>query len=1227
MVRKSLKSKAGLFHDFPDAALHHLSLYGLKTFEQVQSKGKIAALVTFFNASGVLGCLFNYRFLDLQILGWALLDSLQFPVKLRVSPVNNFLAGIVKIFLSNELSLANNLPNAFCSSGHFLLSLILSSSEYFNSVHSLKCFEVAFGDRILDKRDHVLNWKTFYYWKRLNPQGPMPYWFSVTSEFMLVQGFSASSSAGFAQFVDTNILDSEVFSLVKDGLHNIWSSCFEVYTDRSLRNAGLVDAACGAAAYFLVLDRSVGVVIGGLLFSTLTELQAVVLALECVPFSCQVILHTDSQAAINVCLSELSCTMPDFHNQCWLKRRHIFNLVRKKDLEVVWVKVKSHSGVSVHEHYLVAENTAISGNACHFAEPGVGVISVDLVGCVDWISTMKVWHLNFYMLAKFTGQKTLNLCLYLMKAVHRCLLIAVQKKLYNKGYPGVLCLLCGEVEFSDHVFTCLWDVVIHNKVLVKASAPVLQTLFACSLNIGLYFIMCKGFMLNKWCEEAWGVFENKKQAIGKVVSFVRFVADLHYVKAWLVRSEHRVRMEKAGLVADGKIVSGLFRDVSSILSGRMVRMLGVVDSFTVSFGCHLPCCFFSGLGGVVSVNIAKSKKAAPDICSEISNKISTRGAFSVVEATKQNVLEAFLLLSNHNKLPLVVTEATSSSLAGFSSVKVLLKRHIWVSSSIASTPTKSPKVFNNRPVNKLVFLSIAFTSDAANTSSSKKMKSKQLLVSAIVTPNLFVVSNKILNEIFIISFGTLSKIGLDQPLAVLSNVVFSSKSLLVLEAKQFLPVGSSVFGNWTDQIETESSPFLVSSAISDNAWRTITSHQRFAGWVASTLVLVLKDNVKLFYMEFASQVFLKAVFLVEFTSSVHLATLKIAKSLVVSESGSLSVAVALHDVPLSVFAADIKTALNVFGSITCVVLKPVGIWQYVVVYFKKLDSTVSVLNYWSVLVGKNSVRILLLVNQNETILSHDKFKAKLSGHYFQFALVIFGSQADLDSAIVKTDTLRKCHIWWETSSCWHCFKCQELGYLTADCKVFLPSPPKFPKVFTPCFAGPKSYVKASALLDSSGFLLLSPLVFSPVVVGNSLLSVLVKSIVKPIGFLVTIFEQFINDDLVSSSALGLKINKVMVHMGFFSRTVSKLGREVVSLKKEYCMENIDMSGNSELPPVVSNKVFSNLMSLWEHKSVDVKNDLFKTAKWLVGLVSCSVTLFSVIQKMLSLGKFFFIASI
>ncbi|KAG9289731.1 hypothetical protein G9A89_014466 [Geosiphon pyriformis] len=107
--------------------------------------------------------------------------------------------------------------------------------------------------------------------------------------------------------------------------------------------------------------------------------------------------------------------------------------------------------------------------------------------------------------------------------------------------------------------------------------------------------------------------------------------------------------------------------------------------------------------------------------------------------------------------------------------------------------------------------------------------------------------------------------------------------------------------------------------------------------MASTLVPGATFKIKLAHVKTVFQSSLEAVFLVELTSSVHLATLKIAKSLVVSESGSSPAAVALYNVPLSVSAADVKLALNVFGGVTYVVLKSAGIWQYVVVYFENQD--------------------------------------------------------------------------------------------------------------------------------------------------------------------------------------------------------------------------------------------------------------------------------------------------
>ncbi|KAG9299729.1 hypothetical protein G9A89_013089 [Geosiphon pyriformis] len=611
LVRKGLRSKACLSHDFPDTALHHPSLYDLKLFEQVQSEGKVAALIMFSNAFGILGYLFRHRFLDLQVFGWTPLDLLQFPVRLHVSPVNNFLAGMVKIFLGNELSLVNNLPTAFRNPGHFPLSSILGKSLYFDSVKSLRRFG-----------------KTFRHWKRLDPCGPVPHWFLVSSEFLKSQGCLFSGSIDSVEKIGLDILESGKFFVVIDGLHDIWSGFFEVFTDGSLRNTGSAEVTCGAAAYFLVLDKSIGITVNGLLSSIMAELQAVTLALECVLFLSTVVLYLDSQAAIDACMSEMSLVAPDFCNQCWLERRHIFNLVRDKDLSVSWVKMKGHSGIpgnvkanlaagtasgspfslcaNVCEHFLVAEGVTVSGNAYHFVRNIFrSVCSVRWEAGPDCDVVLDIWHLDSYMLTGFTSWVFSTLRIYIMKAVHRRLLVAVKKRLYDKCYPGVLCLFCNKMEFSDHAFTCVHESGVRGKILAEASAHwlalaggspasvMLQVLSQCSIDVGLYTLY----------EEACSIFEDRKVTATQIVDYVKFMVKLHCAKVWLAKASHRVVMEKTGLVCDSGVVSGLFRGVSLVLSNGVVRLLGVVNSFAVSFGYRKPYCFFSGLGGSVQVII------------------------------------------------------------------------------------------------------------------------------------------------------------------------------------------------------------------------------------------------------------------------------------------------------------------------------------------------------------------------------------------------------------------------------------------------------------------------------------------------------------------------------------------------------------------------------------------------------------------------------------------------
>ncbi|KAG9290751.1 hypothetical protein G9A89_011714 [Geosiphon pyriformis] len=196
-----------------------------------------------------------------------------------------------------------------------------------------------------------------------------------------------------------------------------------------------------------------------------------------------------------------------------------------------------------------------------------------------------------------------------MKAVHRWLPVAVKKRLYNKSYSGVQYLLCGKVELPDHAFSCALNVGVQEKILVEAFAlwislveasflsfsAVLQFLSLCSSDIGLYLVVYKEFVMKNWCVEAVGVFKDKKETVKIIIDYIRCFIELHCFRIWLVRSKHKVDMERTGLVSDGRLVLGLTRCAVQMLSNGVVRIIGVANSLIVSFGHHKPCLFFSEL--------------------------------------------------------------------------------------------------------------------------------------------------------------------------------------------------------------------------------------------------------------------------------------------------------------------------------------------------------------------------------------------------------------------------------------------------------------------------------------------------------------------------------------------------------------------------------------------------------------------------------------------------------
>ncbi|KAG9296530.1 hypothetical protein G9A89_015122 [Geosiphon pyriformis] len=486
LIHKDLKSRFGLLLDFFNDAPHHSFLYNLKTFKQIQPESKLASVVVFANSVGILGHLFSYRSHDLQALSWHPHYPLLFPVCVGFSPSNNFLASVACIFSGCNLSLGGSLASAFRLCGSTPMSLVLGEPNFVRCVSLLRHYGITFVEQLCDK----------------------------------------------------------------NGLLNVDAVYLSVYMDGSLGGLSTVNMKTRAAVFFGDISLGLGVDMTGLVSFTLAELQAIALALECVPLFCLVDLFSDSQVALDACRSKSLLFCLDFRNRCWIEHYHISysdvlgnecaDALAKKAAFSAW-----HLPYMVDEHFLKAGGTAVSGNSRHFWEMGFGAQAVDysLHANIDWSRSSLT-----------AGFRT-----YFMKAIHRRLSVTVYKWLYNRCYPSVICLFCGDVEISDHTFFCPFnasDCVYllesyasawkSRSGLFQSASCVSQLLSTCASDVLVVSALYKSFVFKNWYCESALVSEDAKVAASNIVEFVCKFCLAFKNNIWLVRAKHQALWREMG---------------------------------------------------------------------------------------------------------------------------------------------------------------------------------------------------------------------------------------------------------------------------------------------------------------------------------------------------------------------------------------------------------------------------------------------------------------------------------------------------------------------------------------------------------------------------------------------------------------------------------------------------------------------------------------------------------
>ncbi|KAG9303371.1 hypothetical protein G9A89_013697 [Geosiphon pyriformis] len=328
----------------------------------------------------------------------------------------------------------------------------------------------------------------------------------------------------------------------------------EVYTNGSVKDLGLIGACSSTAAYFLRANASISVKVLGLLSLTLVELQAIVLALECVP----------------------------------IKKEHIhqikehFGIVENEQMELlanVTVFFKSLLPLDMSYYFFRVEDRSVSGNACHFIRNlfdtyfrcSACVVEVGDAGKVNASKSYSIWHPDGRICSSYT------ILSYEISALSPA--GCHKKEIHDDNAKKTIL-------FSIRKKWC--------KVAGKSAirGKVIYSLCEAKLSNDLYMLLAKRFVLKSWLADAIQCLGSASGSC-MIVDLVRSFTECYRSDIWLSAAKLSIFYEKHGLLPCDESV------VPSVASLSDFWTVDVICSLSIRLGIHVSfdlCPHIAGLG-------------------------------------------------------------------------------------------------------------------------------------------------------------------------------------------------------------------------------------------------------------------------------------------------------------------------------------------------------------------------------------------------------------------------------------------------------------------------------------------------------------------------------------------------------------------------------------------------------------------------------------------------------